>query len=372
MPSCRQVVFSSQAYLSIISETYSFRDVETGGIFLGTIENSIWYVVEIIDPGYQGAIRRSAYFEYDVNYVTHLANVRKKIYKNELILLGLWHRHPGSFDKFSHTDDETNLRFAKLNDLGSISALVNLDPDFRLTVYHVHQDLRYSRIQNVEYGDSHIPNRLLEIKGANSYLAENTKYYPSTITTKKNSSIRNISKFLKKPSDRKIPHERVLDMLDIELDDYLEKQTDYSYEIKTIGQKVLVTMDNLGGMAGYPKNIRCFLYIDNKGQNICSINNDIFPYKKGVVREFVNNKIAYAASQQLTNNEITNHMRMLNVNPDSSDSEIKEAYRGKLKDYHPDNWVNDENKNVAINATKETRKIIESYETIKAFRKNAK
>ena len=51
-------------------------------------------------------------------------------------LLGLYHRHPGSFDRFSSTDMETNADYAKVIGNGTISLLVNVDPNIRLTCYY--------------------------------------------------------------------------------------------------------------------------------------------------------------------------------------------------------------------------------------------
>lgn len=141
-----RVVFSSRAYSSILSEVLDEVRTETGGVFLGYWENGVWQVVESIDPGPLSRFE-IAYFEYDQNYVNHLINKVSRIYERQLDLIGLWHRHPGSLDKFSATDDETNKQYAALNSHGAISALVNIDPRFRLTVYQVENTpLRYTQI----------------------------------------------------------------------------------------------------------------------------------------------------------------------------------------------------------------------------------
>ena len=103
MESATKVIISDQAFLTIVVETYSFLDRETGGIFLVKKENSIWFIVEVIDPGYGKIVRDRAFFEYDEKYVTHLANVRSRLYENGLDLLGLWHRHPRICHLFSGT-----------------------------------------------------------------------------------------------------------------------------------------------------------------------------------------------------------------------------------------------------------------------------
>jgi hypothetical protein len=67
-------------------------------------------------------------------YVNNLAKALAIQYDVPLTLLGLWHRHPGSFDKFSSTDDGTNTLYAQLSRNGAISGLVNMDPHFRFTM----------------------------------------------------------------------------------------------------------------------------------------------------------------------------------------------------------------------------------------------
>lgn len=127
---CDTIIFSDKSFLGIVAETYERSQTETGGILLGKIIGNTWYVIESLDPG-PNSIFQQSYFEYDTPYVTHLANKITRFYQTKLQLLGLWHRHPGSFDSFSSTDDSTNREYALRNSAGAISGLVNLDPDFR-------------------------------------------------------------------------------------------------------------------------------------------------------------------------------------------------------------------------------------------------
>lgn len=157
-----KVVFSDRAYASILAETTEKIKTETGGLYLGTVKQDIWYVIEAIDPGPK-SIFEVAYFEYDQAYTQHLINKIANMYEQKLVLIGLWHRHPGSMDYFSNTDDETNAKYARLNEKGAISALVNIDPDFRLTVYHVEQPCHYTKIP-YEVGDHLVPDELLQYK----------------------------------------------------------------------------------------------------------------------------------------------------------------------------------------------------------------
>ena len=94
-----KVVFSDRAYAAILAETAEKIRTETGGLFLGSVENGTWYVVEAIDPGPK-SVFEVAYFEYDRQYTQHLINKIANLYEEKLSLIGLWHRHPGSFDVF--------------------------------------------------------------------------------------------------------------------------------------------------------------------------------------------------------------------------------------------------------------------------------
>lgn len=164
-----KVVFSNRAYASILAETTEKIKTETGGLFLGTVEEDVWYVIEAIDPGPE-SIFEVAYFEYDQRYTEHLINKIANLYNQKLALIGLWHRHPGSMDYFSSTDDGTNAKYAALNQQGAISALVNVDPKFRLTVYQVDRPCRYTKIE-YDVGDHLIPDKYLELKTPGSYFS---------------------------------------------------------------------------------------------------------------------------------------------------------------------------------------------------------
>ena len=169
---CQMVVFSNKAYNAIIRESFDKDPVETGGILLGHIlDNGVWIVMEVLPPGIKCIFER-AYFEYDDAFVNYLAQSVANQYKIPLELLGLWHRHPGSMDVFSSTDDGTNTTFALQNPSGVISGLVNIDPQFRLTMYHMENPRNVVRQYNrpnyeridVEVGDDIIPEEYFQLK----------------------------------------------------------------------------------------------------------------------------------------------------------------------------------------------------------------
>lgn len=169
---CQMIVFSNKAYNAIIRESFDKDPVETGGILLGHIlDNGVWIVMEVLPPGIKCIFER-AYFEYDDAFVNYLAQSVANQYKIPLELLGLWHRHPGSMDVFSSTDDGTNTTFAQQNPNGVISGLVNIDPRFRLTMYHMdnpgnmirqYNRPNYERIE-IEVGDDIIPEEYFQLK----------------------------------------------------------------------------------------------------------------------------------------------------------------------------------------------------------------
>lgn len=162
-----QVIFSDRAYASVMAETTEKIETETGGLFLGTVEGETWYIVEAIDPG-PNSVFEVAYFEYDKKYTQHLINKIANLYSEKLSLIGLWHRHPGSFDVFSTTDNGTNAKYAAMRSCGAISGLVNIDPTFRFTMYHVARPCKYTKIKYL-VGDNLIPKKYLTLKSTEEF-----------------------------------------------------------------------------------------------------------------------------------------------------------------------------------------------------------
>ena len=166
-PKCSKIVMSDRALAQIYSETQE-KDKdsnETGGLLLGQFIDGVWYIIESSDPGYNGVFRHS-YHESDDKYANHVCKILSRIYKYPLNFLGMWHRHPGSMDTFSGTDDVTNTKYAKSTDdsvckNGCISLLVNKDPNFRLTAYFVEineGEITYTKT-DLNIGDSNITDR---------------------------------------------------------------------------------------------------------------------------------------------------------------------------------------------------------------------
>ena len=130
------VIFSERAYSAVVAETLEHLKTETGGVFLGIRTENTWFVLETLDPGPK-SIFQPTYFEYDTGYVNHLANKTAKFYETPIFLMGLWHRHPGSLDTFSFVDHGTNKDYVRICHGSALSGLINIDPHFRMTLYHV-------------------------------------------------------------------------------------------------------------------------------------------------------------------------------------------------------------------------------------------
>jgi len=293
------VIFSEKAYMGIVAETYERVSTETGGLFLGKFHQGTWYVLETVDPG-PNSVFQPAYFEYDTPYVNHLANKIERFYKSGLQLLGLWHRHPGNFRKFSSTDDGTNYEFARRSPNGAISALVNLAPDFTLTIYQVDNPLRYTQIHYL-VDDSLIPPDFTEQKTAADFLPmQKLDVLPSAVPVSKPAKPRwkprlwanpnkirswnlfpafrkSQSRIATKPmplvavttspvqpvvavhevrldANMRAPIDSLLDMVDNELV-FLQSQMDYKYSLNLQNNELIVSMNYIHQMEYYPKKL---------------------------------------------------------------------------------------------------------------------
>jgi integrative and conjugative element protein (TIGR02256 family) len=194
-----RVIFSDRAYAAIITETLEKITTETGGVFLGYYKDKTWYVIESIDPGPK-SIFSSVTFEYDQEYINHLINKINKLYQSPLNLIGLWHRHPGSMDSFSSTDDGTNLKYAQINTYGAISAIVNIDPIFRITVYRVSPKFpHYARI-DYDYGDKYIPKELMQYVATDELLRKMDRNFKSRLKKTEKQLVNLVKNILKKAS----------------------------------------------------------------------------------------------------------------------------------------------------------------------------
>ena len=260
------VFLSPRAHADILAETLDNIDTETGGILIGHKEGRHWYVVEAIDPG-PNAVLRHAYFEYNNEYVTHLANKVRRKYKTPPRLLGLWHRHPGSFDRFSSTDDETNAKFVEACGGAAISALVNIDPLFRMTFYAVNGvSVGYSKLR-ASMDASLFPIRLLYMLEADALLRR----------------IDPVGRGAEVGTEQQIC---LLEMIDSELP-YLEAQRFFEYELTMSAEGAVLTMRSSPRASAAIE----FLFTSAHGERRVICGGEAHPFYSGIVADLVSRSL---------------------------------------------------------------------------------
>lgn len=285
-----KVVFSDRAFAAIMAETTEKIKTETGGLFLGSFEDGIWYVIEAIDPGPK-SIFEVAYFEYDQQYTQHLINKIANLYDKRLTLIGLWHRHPGSFDQFSSTDDGTNSKYARMRKEGAISALVNIDPEFRLTMYHVDQPCRYSVIE-YDVGNHLIPDEMLRYKSPEKFanlmagiISDEYKDFHPSVSL--NGFLKTVLPYMKRikinevfteVKDRNIATERILDEL-VEDSAFLADDQGIEYSISQVDQFICLSQDAIDVSVKL-----YFRYIAKNDIVVFSYNNECYLYENNAFR----------------------------------------------------------------------------------------
>ena len=285
-----KVVFSDRAFAAIMAETTEKIKTETGGLFLGSFEDGIWYVIEAIDPGPK-SIFEVAYFEYDQQYTQHLINKIANLYDKRLTLIGLWHRHPGSFDQFSSTDDGTNSKYARMRKEGAISALVNIDPEFRLTMYHVDQPCRYSVIE-YDVGNHLIPDEMLRYKSPEKFanlmagiISDEYKDFHPSVSL--NGFLKTVLPYMKhikinevftEVKDRNIATERILDEL-VEDSAFLADDQGIEYSISQVDQFLCLSQDAIDVSVKL-----YFRYIAENDIVVFSYNNECYLYENNAFR----------------------------------------------------------------------------------------
>lgn len=285
-----KVVFSDRAFAAVMAETTEKIKTETGGLFLGSFEDGVWYVIEAIDPGPK-SIFEVAYFEYDQQYTQHLINKIANLYDKRLTLIGLWHRHPGSFDQFSSTDDGTNSKYARMRKEGAISALVNIDPEFRLTMYHVDQPCRYSVIE-YDVGNHLIPDEMLRYKSPEKFanlmagiISDEYKDFHPSVSL--NGFLKTVLPYMKhikinevftEVKDRNIATERILDEL-VEDSAFLADDQGIEYSISQVDQFICLSQDAIDVSVKL-----YFRYIAENDIVVFSYNNECYLYENNAFR----------------------------------------------------------------------------------------
>lgn len=294
-----KVVFSERAYTALLSETYEKIKTETGGILLGFYEDGVWYVVEAIDPG-PHSIFEVAYFEYDREYVNHLINKVARLYRRDLALVGLWHRHPGSFDMFSGTDDQTNLEYASRSPNGAISALVNIDPKFRLSMFHVSaRPQKYTRLQ-YEVGDDLFPEDALELHPVSEYLGYINTYAQGGTRNAPLMSyadlvrliMQNVRLFDANPYVAEIKSTAESDTFVEELSDVMFDDLDFLTTTLRMRLNVVHGTHNIRVHDATVNNVSAMFFskIESIGMYVLVHENRCYEYKSGMITELIKSK----------------------------------------------------------------------------------
>ncbi len=297
-----KVIFSKRAMTALLVETREKIATETGGVFLGKYLDGIWYVVETIDPGPK-AIFKTAYFEYDQDYINHLINKISRLYSQQLDLVGLWHRHPGSLDSFSVTDDGTNSKYAELSPSGAISGLVNIDPAFRLTMYHVSLPLNYEKIEWM-VDDELIPAEIQCLKETELLVAQIgtisakfkrvDKFTDVFMNVKKRKAVASIHNYLKRRtiSDVIVKNAKRFDG-DISVELLLEElESDFDFMEKTgIDYTVRIGEDGLLNLLIKEENDSVLLAFGLDNDTVVFVYNEItYKYFSGLIEKAVSSE----------------------------------------------------------------------------------
>lgn len=305
-----KIIFSNRAYAGIMSETAEKIKTETGGLFLGVYDDDIWYVVESIDPG-PDSVFEVAYFEYDQKYTQHLINKIANLYSARLDLIGLWHRHPGSLDIFSSTDDRTNAGYARRNPHGAISALVNIDPNFRLTIYHVASPCKYRQIE-YSVGDELIPQKYLDLKTPEQYASLMHKRSNSAEITAIPKSAASLKNFVEMISP-KLPEYRtdgkfagtgendqkiIEELLDQLMDDITFLTDEARVEMTVLARqgRIVFEQKNAGNITQI-----CFGYDEKKEAVIFKYDEEYYNYTSGLFK-----KLSEKSSEEADQKEMDN------------------------------------------------------------------
>ena len=310
-----KVFFSDRAFASVLAETTEKIKTETGGLFLGKVQDDSWYIVEAIDPGPK-SVFEVAYFEYDKKYTQHLINKIANLYDERLDLIGLWHRHPGSFDQFSSTDDGTNAKYASMRCEGAISGLVNIDPTFRFTMYHVAQPCMYRKIP-YEVGDNFIPNELLRYKTPDRFYEKMQNRLSGSSHSRKPAADFTVSVSLESFMDHIIPYiDNECDDLIIEndiSDEELQMKLtdaiieDLTFMVDKVGIQVEVAIKEqflVISQETFEKTTRVyFMYRQEKNQMIFSYGEKCYQYTSRMFEEASIKATQAKASQAQTTKE---------------------------------------------------------------------
>ena len=126
-----KIFISIDAMESIRSEALKYGQFETGGLLLGekTIvkDNYSILVKKATGPG-DNSEHGTHYFKPNKEYYQDV--LLQELYRNSLVYIGEWHKHPGSFDQPSCTDLETMKQITEDENSKDCLAIIATTPDY--------------------------------------------------------------------------------------------------------------------------------------------------------------------------------------------------------------------------------------------------
>ena len=99
-----KVTISNRALTAMVSGIERFPDTENGGILLGIRSGDKINVIEAIEAG-KNAIHERGRLLCDVKSVEYNANIINGLYEDELMVIGIWHKHNNDYNPPFSTDD---------------------------------------------------------------------------------------------------------------------------------------------------------------------------------------------------------------------------------------------------------------------------
>lgn len=125
-PHCTGVVLSPLAWALMISQSYLNNPNETGGALLGYRDGTTVHVTVALPSGPRSQAS-PVMLKYNEEFQNYVFGVITELMGEKGGLLGIWHKHPASFDRFSGVDAVAHEQFGKVLNGEVLSLLVNLD-----------------------------------------------------------------------------------------------------------------------------------------------------------------------------------------------------------------------------------------------------
>lgn len=174
---------------------------------------------------------------------------------------------------------------------GAISALVNIDPTFRLTMYHVNQPCKYSVLE-YDVGNHLIPDELLKYKSPERFeklmtgiMNDEYKNYRPSISFHGFLKVVlpymkrvNINESFHEVGDNDLATNRILDEL-VEDTDFLANEQGIEYTISQVEQFICLSQDAID----VPVKLY-FRYISEKDTVVFSYGSTCYLYKSNEFR----------------------------------------------------------------------------------------